>query len=228
MTYRRTITCDGGGCLALFIGRPQWAADAAKFAAMRAGWRCGGLGSPDLCPSCRPDGTGRGPVLERGECPVCTGRQRELAEVTECMYCGHQEPHPADDEAEDQADDQAAGEAGTRCPAAHPEDPTPCSGPVVVTVLDAQNHGAKGCTRHGSRLLASLDGARVVGLPDAPAGTAVRVFKLADGIRPFPWLTGPRVREAELSRAEVRQQAAGTLAELADDAHRNVRGGAGD
>lgn len=92
-----------------------------------------------------------------------------------------------------------------RCPAAHPEDPTPCGGPVVVTVLDAGNTGADGCEHHGARLLASLDRGRVYALPDAPAGAAIRVFTAADGIRPFPWnTTAPRTRPEQLSRAELR------------------------
>jgi hypothetical protein len=92
-----------------------------------------------------------------------------------------------------------------RCPSAHPEDPTPCGGPVVVAILDTANASAEGCAHHGARLLASLDGARVYALPDAPAGTATRVFKAADTIRPFPWLTDmPRTRDEQLSRAEVR------------------------
>jgi hypothetical protein len=74
-----------------------------------------------------------------------------------------------------------------------------------VTVLDRHNAGANGCEHHGARLLASLDGGRVYPLPDAPDGAAIRVFKAADTIRPFPWLTtAPRTRDAELSRAEVR------------------------
>ncbi len=88
-----------------------------------------------------------------------------------------------------------------RCPAAHPDDPTPCTGPVAVTVLDATNAGADGCEHHGARLLASLAGGRVYALPDAPAGAALRVFKAADGIRPFCWLEAPRTRPAQLSRA---------------------------
>jgi hypothetical protein len=96
--------------------------------------------------------------------------------------------------------------ATDRCAAAHTDDPTRCSGPPVVTVLDAQNAGADGCEHHAARLLASLDGGRVHPLPDAPEGAAIRVFKAADGIRPFPWLTGaPRVQPDQLSRAEVRQ-----------------------
>jgi hypothetical protein len=75
-----------------------------------------------------------------------------------------------------------------RCPAAHPDDPTGCDGPPVVTVLDAANAGAPGCEHHAARLLASLDGGRVYGLPHAAPGTAIRVFKAAAGIRPFCWL----------------------------------------
>jgi hypothetical protein len=79
----------------------------------------------------------------------------------------------------------------TRCPAAHPCDPTPCTGPAVVTVLDATNAGAQGCEHHGARILASLDGGRVYPLPDAPQGAAIRVFKAAAELPPFVWFTRP-------------------------------------
>lgn len=75
-----------------------------------------------------------------------------------------------------------------RCAAAHPDDPTPCDGPPVVTVLDAGNAGAAGCEHHGARLLASLKGGRVYALPHAPMGTAGAVFKAAGSLRPFVWL----------------------------------------
>ncbi|MFF7763154.1 hypothetical protein [Streptomyces griseorubiginosus] len=91
-----------------------------------------------------------------------------------------------------------------RCPAAHPEDPSPCVGPVAVTVLDAANAGLNGCEHHGARLLASLEGGRVYALPDAPEGAAIRTFKAADTTRPFPWINGPRLRPGQLSRAENR------------------------
>ena len=91
-----------------------------------------------------------------------------------------------------------------RCRAAHPDDPTPCDGPPAVPVLDAQNAGADGCEHHGARLLASLERGRVYALPDAPAGAAIRVFKAADGIRPFCWLDGPRTEPSQLSHAENR------------------------
>jgi hypothetical protein len=90
-----------------------------------------------------------------------------------------------------------------RCPAAHPEDLTPCVGPVAVAVLDASGAGAEGCEHHGARLLASLDRGRVYPLPDAPRGAAIRVFKTADALRPFCWADGPRT-EPSLSRAENR------------------------
>lgn len=97
-------------------------------------------------------------------------------------------------------------EVSPRCPAAHPEDPTPCGGPVAVTVLDADNAGVDGCEHHGARLLASLDRGRVYSHRDAPAGTAIKVFKAAQHIRPFPWNEdAPRTRPEQLSRAEVRR-----------------------
>jgi hypothetical protein len=73
-------------------------------------------------------------------------------------------------------------------------------------VLDRTNAGAKGCEHHGARLLASLEGGRVYALPDAPEGAAIRVFKAADSIRPFPWVDGPRTRREQLSRLENRGQ----------------------
>lgn len=91
-----------------------------------------------------------------------------------------------------------------RCPAAHPEDPTPCGGPVVVSVLDAFNAGAEGCEHHGARLLASLDRGRVYPLPDAPPGAAIRTFTAAAGIRPFCWVDGPRTAPSQLSDIENR------------------------
>lgn len=84
----------------------------------------------------------------------------------------------------------AAARMRQRCPAAHPDDPVPCDGPVVVTVLDRGNGGADGCEVHAARLLASLEGGRVYPLPDAPAGAAIRVFKAAGALRPFQWLEG--------------------------------------
>jgi hypothetical protein len=92
----------------------------------------------------------------------------------------------------------------SRCPAAHRDDPTDCTGPVCVTVLDAENAGANGCEHHAARLLASLEGGRVYALPDAPDGAALRVFTAAADIRPFPWVTGtPRTRPDQFSHNEA-------------------------
>ena len=100
----------------------------------------------------------------------------------------------------------AAAPAAVRCPAAHLDDPNPCNGPATVTVLDTSNRGADGCEHHAARMLASLDGGRVYALPDAPDGSAIRVFKAADGTRPYPWVAGPRTRPGQLARAEVRER----------------------
>ncbi|MFJ9667361.1 hypothetical protein ACIRPP_22575 [Streptomyces sp. NPDC101219] len=92
-----------------------------------------------------------------------------------------------------------------RCPAAHPDDPTPCTGRPTVTVLDWRNAGADGCRHHSARLLAPLDGGRVCGLPHATHGTAIAVCKAAADLRPFPWNTdAPRARPEQLSRMENR------------------------
>ena len=71
----------------------------------------------------------------------------------------------------------------SRCPAALPGDPNPCDGRLAVTVLDIANAGADGCELHGIRLLAALAGGRVVALPDAPAGAALRVHRSAGASR---------------------------------------------
>jgi hypothetical protein len=81
-----------------------------------------------------------------------------------------------------------SGTTADRCPAAHGNDPTPCSGPIAVTVLDAEGAGLDGCEHHGARTLASLRGGRVHPLPDAPDGAAIRVHKAAGLLLPFPWM----------------------------------------
>lgn len=165
---------------------------------------------------------GADPEAEKGSALVRTpgGDQRRPAAVAALHRLARADyDSNADRRAQDHRDDahlttyQAAPatvDTGARCPAAHPEDPTPCGGPVVVTVLDKQNAGADGCEHHGARLLASLDGGRVYPLPDAPEGAAIRVFKAADGIRPFPWYeNAPRTRPETLSRAENRERGEG-------------------
>ncbi|GAA3231133.1 hypothetical protein ACFQE4_12555 [Streptomyces thermocoprophilus] len=94
-----------------------------------------------------------------------------------------------------------------RCPAAHPDDPTPCEGPAVVTVLDAHDAGADGCEHHAARLLASLEGSRVYPLPGAPEGAGIRVFTAADTLPPFVWYEdAPRTQPSQCSRAENRRK----------------------
>jgi hypothetical protein len=46
-----------------------------------------------FCPACA---YGRGPVLERGECPTCCGSTVDLPAGSTCHYCGTVIPHPAD------------------------------------------------------------------------------------------------------------------------------------
>lgn len=131
----------------------------------------------------------------------------EPASAPEPLYGGDVDQFIAD--AYDSLADSDMDDERPRCPAAHSEDPDLCTGPVVVTIIDATNAGADGCEHHAARLLASLDGGRVYGLPDAPEGAAIRVHKAADSIRPFPWVSGPRTRPGQLSRAEVRERGEG-------------------
>jgi hypothetical protein len=83
---------------------------------------------------------------------------------------------------------EVASETDTgRCPAAHPSDPSPCVGPVAVTVTDASGAGLDGCEHHGARMLASIKGAKIYALPDAPDGAAIRAFKAAGTMPPYAW-----------------------------------------
>ena len=74
-----------------------------------------------------------------------------------------------------------------RCPAAHPEDPAPCEGPVVVQVTDAFGGEVVGCVLHGARLYASLTDPRVYPLPGAAEGAAIEVYRRAQALPPFAW-----------------------------------------
>ncbi|MFD4400810.1 hypothetical protein [Kitasatospora sp. NPDC058478] len=68
------------------------------------------------------------------------------------------------------------------CRAHYADDPHSCSGPAVVTVIHADRvHGSVGCERHAADRMAAWPGSYPIGLPDAPVGTAVRVFKAAHG-----------------------------------------------
>jgi hypothetical protein len=117
---RQAVTCDRDDCVALYLepdanpdarpgldAEPTRAADVLDFDQLveLAGWvaRPAALvrpGLPDadvvghLCPACAAD---RGPVLELGECPNCTGRTVDKADGAHCHYCRTVTPHPADD-----------------------------------------------------------------------------------------------------------------------------------
>ncbi|WP_433860285.1 hypothetical protein [Streptomyces kronopolitis] len=104
---RDAITCDRDGCMALYLEpvadpsaapgfdrHPTRAEDVLDFEQLvdLAGWvRYDTAGHS--CPACV---AGRGPVLELGECPNCTGRTVDLPNGSTCHYCGHVTPHPDD------------------------------------------------------------------------------------------------------------------------------------
>lgn len=123
-------------------------------------------------------------LLRHGDVAHHTARLREWAAEHPVTYRTWQ---ARTEEAAAEEEQLLAAPPVQRCRAAHPEDPTPCSGPPTVTVLDAANAGANSCEHHGARLLASLAGGRVYALPDAPDGAAIRVFKAAGALRPFAW-----------------------------------------
>lgn len=82
-----------------------------------------------------------------------------------------------------------------RCSAALVEDRTPCTGPRdAVTVLDAVGGAVAGCERHGARMLASIDGARIE--PGSVVGAATRVLATAEGLAPFCWRAPTRLDAA--------------------------------
>jgi hypothetical protein len=105
---RDAITCDRTDCMAIYLEpvadpsalpgldhRPTRAEDVLDFEQLvdLAGWvRDDKAGHS--CPACV---AGRGPVLERGECPTCTGRTVDQDHGAVCMYCRAVTPHPADD-----------------------------------------------------------------------------------------------------------------------------------
>lgn len=90
---------------------------------------------------------------------------------------------------------EVAAETNTgRCPAAHPDDPSRCRGPVAVTVVNRNGAGADGCEHHAARMLASITAARVYALPDAPFGAATRTDKAAKILPPYAWFQ-PTARE---------------------------------
>ncbi|MGV9277707.1 hypothetical protein [Streptomyces griseosporeus] len=101
MPLHRAVGCDTDGCLALYIAAPRLGPDAALYAARRAGWTVAPGGLATRCPCCARGGL---PVLERGDCPVCTGYTFAAQDGDRCHYCGHVTPE-YDDEDQDAADD---------------------------------------------------------------------------------------------------------------------------
>ena len=90
---------------------------------------------------------------------------------------------------------------GTRCAAAHLDDPRPCSGALdAVLILDRVGASVTACVLHGAVLLASLDGGRVYPL----AGSAVFVYRLAQGLQPFDFLHGGSAVGARARRGPFR------------------------
>lgn len=83
---RPAATCDATNCLAIFLGPEREQFEAALEA---AGWQL--LPDGHRCPGCV---AGRGPVLERGECPLCCGAAVDRPAGARCHYCRHIEPHP--------------------------------------------------------------------------------------------------------------------------------------
>lgn len=98
---RNAVTCDRDDCLAIHVETDDYAAHAFEDHVWTLGWvaRPAALirpGRPDadvtghLCPACAAD---RGPVLELGECPVCSGRTVDRDDGAHCHYCQTVTPH---------------------------------------------------------------------------------------------------------------------------------------
>ena len=93
---RDAVTCDAPDCLAVLLERDDAPEDQEfEEAIAAAGWisRPAVLAVPGrddnevlghVCPACV---AGRGPVLELGECPVCTGRTTDREGGAVCLYC---------------------------------------------------------------------------------------------------------------------------------------------
>ncbi|MFF2527250.1 hypothetical protein [Streptomyces liangshanensis] len=87
---RTVMSCEAGGCLALYVPDADAGADVLERAARRLGWRRRTTYT-HTCPACA---AGRGPVLERGTCPVCAGLTADLPDGATCHYCQTITPHP--------------------------------------------------------------------------------------------------------------------------------------
>ncbi|WP_329192151.1 MULTISPECIES: hypothetical protein [unclassified Streptomyces] len=102
---RHAVTCDRERCLALYLESEEPVKARFEDAIAEAGWTLrpaavalpGYPAAPDvlahLCPACA---AGRGPVLERGDCPTCSGATENLEAGATCHYCRKVVPHLAD------------------------------------------------------------------------------------------------------------------------------------
>jgi hypothetical protein len=117
---RDAVTCDRRGCLAVLLEPDDYPGEFEDVAA-RSGWTSGPEGH--TCPACQ---TGRGPVLERGECARCGGRVGVRHGKERCMACGELTPEngPEWDEPPEDDDDQAEP-PGAYCACSDPDCPTP-------------------------------------------------------------------------------------------------------
>ncbi|MET7304646.1 hypothetical protein [Embleya sp. NPDC005575] len=80
----------------------------------------------------------------------------------------------------------------TRCPAAHPDDTSPCEGrPDAVRILDQLGTETLACVRHGAILHASLTGPRVYPGPGHSNGDAIEVHKRAATLPPYSFARRP-------------------------------------
>ncbi|GGP79968.1 hypothetical protein [Streptomyces melanogenes] len=83
---RDAATCDRPDCLAVLL-EPDHYSGAFEEAVTAYGWTVGPGGH--TCPACQ---SGRGPVLERGECARCGGRVGVRHGTELCMACGQLTP----------------------------------------------------------------------------------------------------------------------------------------
>jgi hypothetical protein len=89
---RNAVTCDRDGCIAVHLEPDDYPEHAFDDHVWVLGWKASD--TAHACPACA---AGRGPVMELGECPTCTGRTVDLPDGSTCHYCRTVVPHPADD-----------------------------------------------------------------------------------------------------------------------------------
>ncbi|MEU3438513.1 hypothetical protein [Streptomyces sp. NPDC006863] len=86
---RPVMTCDRDDCQAIYRPDVDAGADVLERAARSVGWRRTSTYS-HACPACATD---RGPVLELGDCPTCSGRTVDRDDGAHCHYCQTVTPH---------------------------------------------------------------------------------------------------------------------------------------